>query len=144
MMPKHSLRSSLAFVAIAGASWFFVPQSYAAEKPAGTPGYEASPQLQRHHRMAELMERMQAQMEAMAKKMEAAELTSQERKSMSEDMTRMASIMRRMSGLTDRPSMRDEDARRQLDAMSKEMSSMQKRHALPGPSAPANGVSKAR
>ena len=41
---------------------------------------------------------------------------------------RMSSMMRRMSGLIDRPSMRDAEARKQIDAMRSEMTAMQKQH----------------
>ena len=104
------------------------PPLHAADQPSTAPSYDASPQLQRHHRMAELMEQMQTQMGAMSKKMADPKLTTQERKAMSEDMKRMTSMMRRMSGLVDRPSMKDAEARKQIDDMAKQMSAMQKRH----------------
>ena len=104
------------------------PPLQAADQPSTAPSYDASPQLQRHHRMAELMEQMQTQMGAMSKKMADPKLTTQERKAMSEDMKRMTSMMRRMSGLVDRPSMKDAEARKQMDDMAKQMSAMQKSH----------------
>ena len=52
---------------------------------------------------------------------------------MADDMKRMASMTRRMSGLVDRPSMKDAEARKQMDNMADQMGAMQKRHAAGGP-----------
>lgn len=107
----------------------------AAESSATTPGYEADPGLQRHHRMSELMNQMQAQVGVMSKRMADPKLTAKQRKAMAEDMKRMASMMHRMSGLADRPSMKEPEARKQLDAMANGMAAMQKRHEQYGPAA---------
>jgi hypothetical protein len=131
---KHESKSAITALLFSAAGFAAgLPPALAAEQPSAAAAYEADPRLQRHHRMAELMEQMQAQMGIMSKRMADPKLTEQERKSMSEDMKRMGSMMRRMSGLTDRASMRDADASKQMDEMQKQMEAMRKRHEQTAP-----------
>ena len=125
----------LIFAGVLSASVVAHAAQAAADAPATGPGYGSTPDIQRHHRMGELMDQMQTQMAAMSKKMADPGLTAEERKTMSEDMKRMAAMMRRMSGLVDRPSMKDAEARKQMDEMQKAMAAMQKRHQQAAPTA---------
>lgn len=128
-MRNHSRFTKVGLLFAAGSFVAALNPVLAASGPAATAGYEAAdPRLQRYGRMGELMEQMQEEMGAMSKRVADPKLTAQERKTMGEDMKRMASMMRRMSGLVDRPSMKDAEARKQMDDMAKQMSAMQKHH----------------
>ena len=102
-----------------------------ADAAASSPGFEVTPEMQRYREMGEFMEQMQGEMQKMSQRMAQPELGPQQRKTMASQMKRMSSMMRRMSGLIDRPSMRDAEARKEIDAMRSDMTAMQKQHQEP-------------
>lgn len=100
-------------------------QGQPGSKAAG-PGYEMAPEIQRFRMMAGIMGDMSQQMARMQQEMAKGELAPGMRKQMSRQLEQMSGMMKRMSGLIDRPSMKDEEAQKQLADMRKRMDAMRK------------------
>ena len=82
------------------------------------------PEVRRHHEMQKVMQDMAQEMARMQEQMGKDDLTPEMRKQMSASLKRMSDMMRRMSGLVDRPSMKDAEAKKQLDELRKQMDAM--------------------
>lgn len=106
----------------------FIP-AYAAQTTPSGPAYEAGHDLRRYREMGEVMDKMQGQMKQMAAQMQEPASTPAMQKQMALQIKQMSSAMRRMSGLLDKPSMKDEEFRKQMDAMRTEMDRMHKEHS---------------
>ena len=108
-----------------------VTPSYAQGQPAAKPpgpGYDASAEMQRFQRMAEVMRDMSRQMARMQQEMAKGELAPDMRKQMSQELKQMSGMMRRMSGLIDRPSMKGAEMDKHVEEMRNEMNRIERQH----------------
>jgi hypothetical protein len=108
-----------------------VAPSYAQGQPTSkptVPGYEASGEMRRFQRMAEVMRDMSRQMARMEQEMAKGDLAPDMRRQMSQELKQMSAMMRRMSGLVDRPSMKGAEMDKHVEEMRDQMRRIEQQH----------------